>query len=347
MSDEARLASLRKLAAGLAHDLNNILGGISGLASASLLEVRQGPVADDLRQIIRTAKEGLAVASRLATLAHSASPKKSPTEARALFSSLVQSFSTKGAIEVVGAEEAVVSIDPKLLQEALSILLQNALEASPHAPVRLWLERTQSELVFCVSNQNSQVLPPIRELSEPYYSTKTEGRGRGLGLTLAWSIAAGHGGSVQLTSQGTETIARLSLPLELEVTQSQAKETAKKTILIADDERLMRQALERLLTRGGYRVISASDGQEALDLFLANQDSISLVLLDRWMPRLNGLEATKQIQRLAPDLPALLTSGDPEDLEALQREGVRAYVEKPFESGELLRLLREILGAKP
>ena len=338
MNNETQLSSIRRMAAGLAHDLNNILGGISSLASASLLEAPSGAVADDLRQIVRTAKEGLQVAARLAVIGHSAQPKISSIELASLLSAVLRLFPQ---VEVSCPDRLMVQGDARLLQETIAALVQNALEASQDTPTRISAESRDGQVVLSFINQSAQPLKELSALAEPYFTTKLEGRGRGMGLLLVQAVAKAHGGEFSLQQQGAVVTATLSLP-QAKVPQEEAPK-AKPTILIADDERPMRLALERLLSRAGYQVIAATNGREALELFEANKANLCLVILDRWMPQLNGIEVLREIRKQRTVLPIFLVSGEIDPAESSVLTGATAHLEKPFDSAELLNLIQGAL----
>jgi DNA-binding response OmpR family regulator len=105
----------------------------------------------------------------------------------------------------------------------------------------------------------------------------------------------------------------------------------------------MRLALERLLSRAGYQVIAASNGRETVDLFNANKSDIRLVILDRWMPQLNGIEVLYEIRKQHAELPIFLLSGEIDPAERSEPGGATAYLEKPFDSAELLNLIQGAL----
>ena len=122
----------------------------------------------------------------------------------------------------------------------------------------------------------------------------------------------------------------------------------KETILIAEDEPMVRDLAVRILTRAGYTVLVAADGAEAVELFEANADAVSLVLLDAVMPKLTGHQAYDRMKLMRPGLPAVFCSGyDPEmgHVKLLVDDGVR-MVQKPFDPDVLLSTVREVLDAQ-
>ena len=119
----------------------------------------------------------------------------------------------------------------------------------------------------------------------------------------------------------------------------------KKTILVADDERMLRKALHRVLSRAGYDVLLASDGQEAVQLFSEHEERIDLVILDMNMPRMNGVEACRAIKGLAPEAKVLLASGEnrSEVLAHFTQQAPHGVLQKPFELREFVADLRHFI----
>ena len=126
----------------------------------------------------------------------------------------------------------------------------------------------------------------------------------------------------------------------------QPVETATETVLLAEDEIEVREFTKKLLEEYGYKVITAANGQEAIDEFKAHKDKIQLLLLDVIMPNRNGREAYEEIKKIRPDIKALFMSGYPEDIihkhEIIERGF--AYIEKPASPTKLLKKIREVLG---
>jgi CheY-like chemotaxis protein len=334
MSQKEAIHSLRRLAAGLAHDLNNILGGVNSLASASLLEAPNDTLADDLKQIIRTTREGLQVAARLAIIGQSTQPKLAPLSLAPLLQRITALFPQA---TLSCPESLHLQADARLLQEAISALLQNAAEASKE-DISVVAQAQNNGVSITVQNSFDKPLN-IEECLLPYTSQKKEGRGKGLGLSIVQAVALAHNGELSLSQRGNIVTASLWLA-------SGDKTTAKKerpVILLADDEKAMRMALERLLSRAGYQVLTSTNGQEALDLFREKQHLIDVILLDRLMPNLNGPEVAQELRRQGKTLPIFLLSGEIDSTEPPEALGVTALIEKPFEPAELLKLLQSVL----
>jgi CheY-like chemotaxis protein len=183
---------------------------------------------------------------------------------------------------------------------------------------------------------------------EPFFTTKPEGKGSGLGLSVAYGIVQRHGGMLQLYSEpGQGTTIKLYLPVTqrlASVVGSRVDPVAPKgrqeTILLADDEPLVRAVMIRALERAGYVVIAASSGSEAIKL-CREHDTIDLALLDVIMPDFTGPEVYARISEFRPGLPILFASGHSDASREAHRIPEHAtLLSKPFAIEELLAQIR-------
>ena len=188
---------------------------------------------------------------------------------------------------------------------------------------------------------------------EPFFTTKDVGKGTGLGLAVAYGIIKQHEGYINVYSEiGRGTTFRLYLPLV--VADELAKEGTEEekapahgteTILIAEDDESLRAVAKKTLTRFGYTVIEAADGEEAIQKFTENQSSIQLLLFDIIMPKMNGQEAHEAISKIRPGVKTIFMSGYAPDMlraKATLEETV-PLLAKPLSPTELLQKVREIL----
>jgi CheY-like chemotaxis protein len=189
---------------------------------------------------------------------------------------------------------------------------------------------------------------------DPLYTTKEGGGGAGMGLSLVYRTARDHGGAVHLESEpGRGSRFRLYLPVVTEergVAPSPPREAPRGegTILVADDESEVRRMGVALLEALGYTALSASDGEEAVRVFRERSGEIDLVLLDLVMPKKGGRETLREIRAIDPDVPALLTSGYPGEMERGERAGEEVpFLRKPYGMAELASTLRYALSGRP
>ena len=191
----------------------------------------------------------------------------------------------------------------------------------------------------------------LRQAFDPFFTTKDVGKGTGLGLAVVWGIAKNHGGFVHLYSDlGRGTTARFYLPATMAPPQEKTTTTPEipggtEMVLIVDDEEMVRDLARRALEDKGYRVLTANDGAEALEVYKANETDIDLVFLDLVMPVMDGREALKKLLEFNPEIKVLLASGYSANGEAGEviQEGARGFVQKPFSAVDLLVAIHEAL----
>jgi CheY-like chemotaxis protein len=191
---------------------------------------------------------------------------------------------------------------------------------------------------------------------EPFFTTKSGGEGAGLGLSMVYGTIANHGGAVVLESvpgEGTTVallLPRVSSPSDSyrtsRVPRHASSEPGLATVLLVDDEPLIRKSTKRLLTKLGYKVLLAGDGREALRVFVDNQRQISAVMLDMVMPEMDGTETFHALREIDPAIPILLASGYSveEQADALLAAGADGFVQKPFDLATLRSQLAALLA---
>jgi two-component system cell cycle sensor histidine kinase/response regulator CckA len=187
---------------------------------------------------------------------------------------------------------------------------------------------------------------------EPFFTTKGVGRGVGLGLAIVYGIIKQHEGDINVYSElGKGTTFKIYLPLiSSAVEEKKQKEPPSpkggtETVLLAEDSAEVRGLIKAVLERAGYRVINASDGEEAVQKFMENRDAVQLLLFDVTMPRKDGKEAYKEIKALNPLIRAILMSGYAAEIfdeKGLLEMGAD-FASKPVRPAELLRKIREVL----
>ena len=194
----------------------------------------------------------------------------------------------------------------------------------------------------------------VQRIFEPFFTTKEPGKGTGLGLAIVYGIVQQHRGFIEVVSQpGGGTVFKIYLPVADQLPQAGSGQlpqvvpgTGTETILVAEDDAGVRNLVELVLKKFGYRVILAADGQEVVDLFALHRESIDLILMDIIMPKKNGIEAIAEIRELHPGVKVLFTSGYTADfIRSRGMEDGMALISKPVQPMELLKKIREMLEA--
>lgn len=367
-----KMEVLGLLAGGLAHDFNNIFQ-----AMVANLEMVRGTLPPDARGLVHLDRlqTSLDRASRLSRdILHCSGGDLRRPESLDLSSLVAMALDRLDQPVARDLAEVLprVMVDAVLVERVVEGLVTNALEASSAAAsIRVrtamrqvaaadlnaghWPEPVAPGLyaVLEVSDQghgiDSAALPRI---FDPFFSTR--GMGRGLGLPAALGIVRGHRGGIQVESiLGVGSVFRVHFPCpeSLEVPPCAAPEDLKlrNLILLADDEVELRSVMAEMLQDWfGLEVVTASDGQEALDLFSHRPEAFDLVILDATMPRMGGVEAFRAMRELRPGLPGVLFSGYalPASREEAVAQGFSDFLKKPFVSADLAAILDRILGVR-
>lgn len=194
----------------------------------------------------------------------------------------------------------------------------------------------------------------LDHIFEPFFTTKEVGKGTGLGMAIIYGIIKQHNGYINVYSEpGQGTTFRIYLPIMEAAGKPAATNTPEdiqpkgghETILVAEDDPAVRKLVSTILTSSGYRIILAEDGDDALEKFRQDQDTISLLLLDMIMPKKNGSEAYAEIQRIKPGVKVLFSRGYTADFfedRGVSDHGIELLM-KPVQPTALLRKVREVL----
>jgi len=265
----------------------------------------------------------------------------------------------------------IVNADPAQMEQVLINLAVNAKDAMPDggkliietANVTLGAEYCKTHLIarpgdyvqITVSDTGQGMdKETLEHIFEPFYTTKDQGQGTGLGLAMVYGIVEQHKGHITCYSeQGVGTTFKILIPaIETEeetdvVTPTEMPACGTETILLVDDEQFVRDLGVRILNLGGYTVLTAGAGREALDVYTSNEEQISLVIMDLIMPGMGGIQCLQELLRLNPVLKVIVASGfsiDGPAKETLQL-GAKALVSKPYRTKEILRIIRQVLDA--
>ncbi len=373
-----KLEAVGSLAGGIAHEFNNLLQAIRGYTKYAM----EGLPPDeqrhqDLEQVVKAADRAATLTRELLGFSRRQVLERVDFDPSELITDLVKMLRPLIGEHIdlqlsLAKDAGSLRADRGLLQQMLLNLCINARDAMPSGG-RLVLKSQRVELnkkycelhptvkpgfyiMISVADTGLGMSPDVRErIFEPFFTTKDIGKGTGLGLAMVYGCVQQHEGAINVYSEpNLGTTFRIYLPTSTDAISVIRDATAdpaaggRETILIAEDESMVRDLAVRILTQAGYSVLAAADGAEAVSLFEANTDIVSLALLDAVMPKLTGHQAYDCIKLRNPNLPVIFCSGyDPEtgQVKRLIDEGVR-MVQKPFDPDMLLRTVREALDAQ-
>ncbi|MGE0130622.1 MAG: response regulator [Blastocatellales bacterium] len=373
-----RMESIGTLAGGIAHDLNNVLSPI--LTAVELLQMR---ITDESSQrllnILHTnAVRGSEMIKQVLSFARGVEGDYIPLQPTHLIKEIIKIL----ADTLPKSIEITFSIDPELwnvsgdatqLHQVLMNLCVNARDAMPSGG-KLRIEAENIEIDEHYARMNVEAKPGkyvcvavldtgtgisdqnLAKIFDPFFTTKEHGQGTGLGLSTVAGIVRSHGGFVNVYSEvGKGAHFKIYLPA-IESARTAPAKTARRDlptgngelILVIDDENAIREVAKETLSAFGYRVMTASDGAEAMAIFAAHKDEVRVVMTDMMMPYMDGPATVKALRRLDPKVKVIATSGlkaDDKMAEAAQM-GVKTFLPKPYTAERLLKTVAAMLKEK-
>jgi two-component system, cell cycle sensor histidine kinase and response regulator CckA len=371
-----RMESLGTLARGIAHDLNNVLSPV--LLAMGLLKdsVKDDGSRQMLKLVEESALRGSEMVKQVMMLGRGAEGARLTLQPRHLLreirSIIEQSFPKNIQLDLImPGKLPLVSGDASQLQQVILNLCVNARDAMPGGGVlsiaaediqidaqyaALNADATPGRYVLLKFSDTGKGIPPelLDRVFDPFYTTKEMGHGTGLGLSTAIGIVRNHKGFMRVQSEVRKgTTFEVYLPaatLKDEELPSPSptlgRQGSGETILVVDDEQIVREITKATLLDHGYKVLTAKDGLEALALYAQHRDVIALVLTDVVMPYLDGPSTIRALLRMNPEVKVIACSGlntEEKRTGAYTLDGV-PMIEKPFTAGRLLLKLGEVLG---
>jgi two-component system, cell cycle sensor histidine kinase and response regulator CckA len=329
LADAQKMEAVGQLTAGIAHNFNNLLAII--LPNAQLCRAEPGRQNDqrlaDIEQAGRRAGE--MVRQLMLFAGHAGEAATGPVDVGALAHRVAHicraTFDEKIAV-VVEASDGLppVSGRESQIEQAVLNVCGNArdalLDAATRAPrILVAVDATEAGSVRLRVVDNGPGMTEATRLRvfEPFFTTKAIGHGTGLGLASAYAIVRQHGGKLRCESRpGAGTTFEIELPATVGVAVRGAppalpERSTAVTVLVVDDEPLLRRVVRAILEQQGYRVLEAADGTEGIYVFERHHATIGAVILDRSMPGLSGEDVLERITAVAPDVPVVLLSGLP------------------------------------
>lgn len=375
-----KMESVGRLAGGIAHDFNNLLTALTSYAELALDALSPThPARDDLIGIQKTARRAAGITRLLLAFARTQimEPRVINLNDLILDTNRLLRPLISEDIELVtrlSADLWTVRADLVQIQQVLINLTINARDAMPTGgqlvieTANVMLGYTDAHqhfgmtagdyVTFAISDTGVGMDATVQaHLFEPFFTTKEPGRGTGLGLATSYGIVKQHGGNIRFQSapgHGTTFIIYLPRAVEAADVQTSTESTPQvvrgtETILLVEDESMVRALAARVLRAQGYRVLEAANGYEALQLAREYTESIQLLLTDVVMPRMGGKALAEQLRAFLPTIKVLFTSGYAHDT-IVDRGGLEPGVEliqKPFSPAQLAQKVRAVLDKMP
>jgi two-component system, cell cycle sensor histidine kinase and response regulator CckA len=373
-----KMEAVGTLAGGVAHDFNNILQVVLGYSELLLLE-EQVPkrFRDDLAKINLAARNGADLVQQLLTFSRKTETKPLHLNLNGrieqLQKMLSRTISRMIEMDLVLTDDLwSINADPTQVDQVLMNLAVNARDAMPeggklvietknvtlgedYSRVHLGVKPGSYVLLSVSDTGQGMDKETVQHIFEPFFTTKGPGEGTGLGLATVYGIVKQHDGYITCYSEpGSGTTFRLYFPAL--GTDDQPIETASRdlprggseTILLVDDEEFIRDLGSRILTNAGYKVFTASNGKEALEVYHKQADEIALVILDLIMPEMAGKQCLEGLLELDPAIKIVIASGysaNGPTKEALSA-GAKGFVNKPYDIRQVLEVVRTVLDGE-
>ena len=368
-----KMEMVGRLTGAIAQQFNELLTTILARTAALAPSLSSNRDLDALRD---TAQRGAELAQRLLGFSRHRTLDLQPlilTEfVRDALDSMRRGLTGNIEVQFVADEDAgVVEADPSAVKQILLHLVTNARDAmskggtlhvevrrarlgAADRPLHAWVEPGSYVSVALSDTGTGMDAQTLARVFEPFFTTKPVGVGTGLGMSMAYGLVKQHRGYLHLYSEvGQGTTAKVYFPAirdrgmpELEAEADEGLLGGTETILLVEDDQTMRVAAQQLLSKVGYHVVTAVDGQHGLDAYHAHRAALQLVITDVVMPKLSGFEMYEAIRGEARGLSVLFMSGFPAPnfRKTVGQDPHVAFVTKPWTASELLAQVRALLG---
>ncbi|MBN2343272.1 MAG: response regulator [Deltaproteobacteria bacterium] len=372
-----KMEAIGRLAGGVAHDFNNLLGAILGYSDVMLLDVKEGdPLREDILEISRAAKRAAELTRQLLVFS-----RKQVMQPQVFSMNVVVEGAKRMLGRLIGEdihlethledELKTTKADPVQMEQVIMNLVVNARDAMPDGGklsirtynVKIPIENAIRDFQNSISGDavvlevedtgmgmSDEVLSHI---FEPFFTTKEQGKGTGLGLSTVFGIVKQSDGVITVNSEISQgTTFKVYMPAVDEITEqlqiiAERREPHRgtETILVVEDEQMLRSLICRLLRKSGYKVFEAADGQEAITFIDGFDGHMDLLITDVVMPKMNGRNLAEIAVKRNKGLKVLFMSGYADD--TLMQHGVfnvgQSYIQKPFSADALCLRVRQIL----
>ena len=369
-----KMEAIGTLAGGIAHDFNNLLFAILGyITMANEALTADNPVKQDLDEATRAAKRAKDLIQQILTFSRQQEGERQPIQIAPLVKEalkMIHAFlpATIDIHQDISETEHLILADPSQIHQIVLNLCTNAgyamRSSGGHLSVTLGSREVDAQfaalheiasgqyLVLTVSDTGKGIASEdLERIFDPFFTTKPVGEGTGMGLAVVHGIVRNHQGTITVTSQpGVKTEFEVYFPIIEETIKNGKQENEIVTggsehILVVDDELSLVNLERRILENSGYRVTTAMNGREALEIFKQNPENFDLVISDQSMPKLDGASLSQQLMKIRPDIRIILVTGYSNTVSAAQaREmGIAEFMMKPITPHEFGQIVRQVL----
>lgn len=374
LQQSSKMDALGQLAGGLAHDFNNILSGIINATyllneDNTAINIKGKKYVDLIRKASLNAGD---LASKLLTFSRKSDHKISDVNIHTILGEALEILERtldKNVNLVVekNSKKPILLGNHSDLQNIIINLCINSSHAMPNGgDIRIFTKDVELNTTFC-DNSEFDINPgsyceiiisdsgegiasdKLKKIFEPFYTTKEKGKGTGLGLSIVYGTIKGLNGAIKVNSEvGFGTTFYIYLPISY---NSKVIEETKEivgglgTILLIEDEEIVRETSKELLKILGYEVLTAKDGYEGLDIYKKFIDKVDIVLLDMIMPNLGGKETFLKLKEINPICKIIIASGYAKDVDIqdLKSEDISGFIQKPYKIEDLSAVIDDIL----
>lgn len=372
-----KMEAVGTLAGGIAHDFNNMLQAISSHAQLLLLKSDPGPFRDALAKIDQAVTRATELVRRLLTFSRRTESKRTRIglnmEVENVVALLHRTLPKMIHIQTSLAPDLDdIMADSVQMEQVLVNLASNARDAMPEGGTltietqNVFLDETYREeyldlkpgphVLLKVSDTGCGMDEKVKQyIFEPFFTTKCVGKGTGLGLSMVYGIVKDHHGHIFCVSRPGQGAAftvlfpavadvDVSLAPKEGVPRPQDLTVGTGTILVVDDEELIREISQEVLASSGYTVLLAASGEEALEIFAREQERIDLVITDLGMPGMGGEALLARLLQLDPKAKVIVSSGYAVAMDSQRLQKAAGCIAKPYTVDNFLRFVREVLN---
>lgn len=376
-----KMEAIGRLAGGIAHDFNNLLTAITGYSELALRKIeKENPLARNITEIRKAAERATILTRQLLAFSRKQMLKPKIVNLNQIIgemSKMIQRLIGEDVeLEIdLDPQLGQVEADPNQIEQVIVNLAVNARDAMPQggklsiktcnaaarasgAGKTTTPQHLDNYVLLAVSDTGHGIDAETQQhIFEPFFTTKETGKGTGLGLSTVYGIVKQSEGYISVASEvGSGTLFRIHLPrvdqlpdkVVLGAPAATEFPRGKETILLVEDDELVRHVALASLELSGFRVLVAANGMEGLELCEQNEETIDLMLTDVVMPQMSGRELAEKVASIRPQIKILYMSGYNED--AIIRHGLSSkqinFIQKPFTPEQLARRVQEALQSE-